>query len=290
MFQLSFNQKVAFGFGFIIVLMLTSGLSSLWNLNHINESTSRVNQTAVPVVKESNQVQIQLLKLAKLSSLAFNAEDSENIRIYQRKFTQGVKEFENLYGSLEELAQEDPDMKALVIGIKSNYDFYRFAVTEMFEAKTLMISANESMREEANELFNMADALGGALVDLQYFMADSQDTENMELVAGFANQADTNALGILKTIEEVNDYLKLSGFELNTSGGEIKGNESVCLKQSSTMANLTDWQFSDRMMEIRTCFYEFAERFVNPETGKLYQGFVAASADKIFESTNAAAA
>ena len=203
MFQLSFNQKVAFGFGFIIVLMLTSGLSSLWNLNHINESTSRVNQTAVPVVKESNQVQIQLLKLAKLSSLAFNAEDSENIRIYQRKFTQGVKEFENLYGSLEELAQEDPDMKALVIGIKSNYDFYRFAVTEMFEAKTLMISANESMREEANELFNMADALGGALVDLQYFMADAQDTENMELVAGFANQADTNALGILKTIEEV---------------------------------------------------------------------------------------
>lgn len=203
MFQLSFNQKVAFGFGFIIVLMLTSGLSSLWNLNDINESTSRVNQTAVPVVKESNQVQIQLLKLAKLSSLAFNAEDSESIRVYKRKFTQGVKDFEGLYGSLESLAQDDADMKALVIGIKSNYDFYRFAVTEMFEAKSLMISANESMLVEADELFNMADALGGALVDLQYFMAEPKDAENMELVAGFANQADTNALGILKTVEQV---------------------------------------------------------------------------------------
>lgn len=203
MFQLSFNQKVAFGFGFIIILMLTSGLSSLWNLNDINASTSRVNQTAVPVVKESNQVQIQLLKLAKLSSLAFNAEDAESIRIYKRRFEQGVKDFEGLYGSLESLAQEDADMKALVIGIKSNYDFYRFAVTEMFEAKSLMISANEAMHNEADEIFDIADALGGALVDLQYYMAEPKDSENMELVAGFANQADTNALGILKTAEEV---------------------------------------------------------------------------------------
>ncbi|MCH2157672.1 MAG: GAF domain-containing protein [Oleiphilaceae bacterium] len=203
MFQLSFNQKVGFGFAFIIILILSSGLSSLWNLNDINESTSRVNQTAVPVVKESNQVQIQLLKLAKLSGLAFNAEDADSIRVYKRKFDQGVKDFGGLYESLEELAKDDADMKALVIGIKSNYDFYRFAVTEMFEAKSATLLANEQMHNEAGTLFDMADALGGSLVDLQYFMADGKDAENMELVAGFANQADANALSILKTVEEV---------------------------------------------------------------------------------------
>jgi hypothetical protein len=95
-----------------------------------------------------------------------------------------------------------------------------------------------------------------------------------------------NHLQHLSSIEQVNQYLKQAGFELNTSGGEIKGSEAVCLKQSSTMANLIDWPFSDRVMEIRSCFYEFAERFIEPNTGNLYQGFVAASADKIFESTN----
>lgn len=203
MFQLSFNQKVAVGFSFIIVLLLASGFSSLWNLNDINESTSRVNQTAVPVVKESNQVQIQLLKLAKLSSLAFNAEDADSIRVFKRRFDQGVEDFSKLYDSLESLASNDPEMKALVIGIKSNYDFYRFAVTEMFEAKSSILAANESMQAEANELFDLADVLGGALVDLQYFMADDAYLEDMELISGFANQADTNALAILKTIEEV---------------------------------------------------------------------------------------
>ncbi len=38
--------------------------------------------------------------------------------------------------------------------------------------------------------------------------------------------------------------------------------------------------------EIPSCFYEFAKRYPQAD-GELYTGFVAASADKIFESTNA---
>ena len=44
-------------------------------------------------------------------------------------------------------------------------------------------------------------------------------------------------------------------------------------------------QFSDNTVTLPSCFYEFAQRFPLPN-GQLYQGFVAASADKIFESTN----
>lgn len=44
--------------------------------------------------------------------------------------------------------------------------------------------------------------------------------------------------------------------------------------------------FSDTTVEIPSCFYEFALRYPKAN-GELYTGFVAASADKIFESTNA---
>ncbi len=97
-----------------------------------------------------------------------------------------------------------------------------------------------------------------------------------------------NHLETLNSIESVNQFVKDAGFELNTSGSEIKGSEEVCLKQSSTMANIVEWAFEDGSYPIRSCFYEFAERF-SMENGELYQGFVAASADKIFESTNVAA-
>tara|TARA_B110000014_G_C20118954_1_gene592067 strand:+ start:1269 stop:2069 length:801 start_codon:yes stop_codon:yes gene_type:complete len=96
-----------------------------------------------------------------------------------------------------------------------------------------------------------------------------------------------NHLDGYKDIEAVNTTLKDAGYALNVSGGEIKGDESVKLEQSSTLADKALVNFSDKAMEIPSCFYEFAKRYPLAN-GKLYTGFVAASADKIFESTNAA--
>lgn len=94
-----------------------------------------------------------------------------------------------------------------------------------------------------------------------------------------------NHLSNFETLEEVNLLLKEAGFTLNTSGGEIKGGASVFLAQSSTMADRFEMEFADKTMLIPSCFYEFAQRFKLPD-GNYYQGFVEASADKIFESTN----
>ncbi|EGN75835.1 hypothetical protein A28LD_0886 [Idiomarina sp. A28L] len=95
-----------------------------------------------------------------------------------------------------------------------------------------------------------------------------------------------NELPGYSTLESVNQKLKDSGFTLNASGGEIKGSPEVFLEQSSTMADHIPVQFSDGEAVIPSCFYEFAKRYEIAD-GKLYTGFVAASADKIFESTNA---
>lgn len=96
-----------------------------------------------------------------------------------------------------------------------------------------------------------------------------------------------NHLENYSTIESVNEAVKQGGFTLNTVGGEIKGDENVKLEQSSTMADNAPVQFTDGVKEIPSCFYEFALRYPLAN-GELYTGFVAASADKIFESTNAA--
>ncbi|MFE8070630.1 DUF1338 domain-containing protein [Marinobacteraceae bacterium S3BR75-40.1] len=96
-----------------------------------------------------------------------------------------------------------------------------------------------------------------------------------------------NELGHLDSIEAVNQKLKEHGFKLNSSGGEIKGSPQDLLEQSSTLADRVPVQFADQTVTIPSCFYEFALRYPQAD-GKLYSGFVAASADKIFESTDAA--
>ena len=94
-----------------------------------------------------------------------------------------------------------------------------------------------------------------------------------------------NHLSSPADINGVNQLLLDNGYLMNTSGGLVKGSVDVCLEQSSTLAKEVQVSFSDGGQMVPGCYYEFAMRYPLPD-GNLYQGFVAASADKIFESTD----
>ncbi|MCK9450512.1 MAG: DUF1338 domain-containing protein [Bacteroidales bacterium] len=94
-----------------------------------------------------------------------------------------------------------------------------------------------------------------------------------------------NALKHFESLESVNQLIKDNGFRINDSGGEIKGNPSELLEQSSIRAEMIEVDFVEGKKEIPGCYYEFARRYPD-KNGKLYSGFIAKSADKIFESTD----
>lgn len=93
-----------------------------------------------------------------------------------------------------------------------------------------------------------------------------------------------NNLKKFTTIESILDFVESKGFKINESGSRVKGNKSLYLEQGSTMADKCNVKFKDGYMEIPSCYYEFALRYVM-SNGELFQGFVETSADKIFEST-----
>jgi len=94
-----------------------------------------------------------------------------------------------------------------------------------------------------------------------------------------------NHLERLNTIELVNDFIKSNGYDLNGAGGEIKGTPAQLLEQSSTLADRIEIDFMEGTYTIPACYYEFARRYED-EKGELFSGFIAGSADKIFESTD----
>ncbi|MEX1016410.1 MAG: DUF1338 domain-containing protein [Phycisphaeraceae bacterium] len=94
-----------------------------------------------------------------------------------------------------------------------------------------------------------------------------------------------NAFKSFDSLEQLNSFLKKQGFRLNDAGGEIKGSPDVFLEQSSTRAEKVKVDFSDGVHEVPGCYYEFARRYTKPN-GELFTGFVARSADKIFQSTD----
>ncbi|WP_223788579.1 DUF1338 domain-containing protein [Marinicella meishanensis] len=117
-----------------------------------------------------------------------------------------------------------------------------------------------------------------------------QESEYAAWTAAFGYRANhftvsINHLTTFFEIEDLNQFIMDHGFAMNESGGLIKGTPAQRLEQSSTMAPLVNLEFSDVSHLVPSCFYEFAKRYPQAD-GRLYQGFIAASADKIFESTN----
>ncbi|MEH0156320.1 DUF1338 domain-containing protein [Limibacter armeniacum] len=94
-----------------------------------------------------------------------------------------------------------------------------------------------------------------------------------------------NKLDKETSLESVNQLLKDNGFKMNGSGGEIKGTPEQMLEQSSILADRLAVDFVEGTYEIPACYYEFAKRYEDKD-GELFDGFIAGSADKIFESTN----
>lgn len=94
-----------------------------------------------------------------------------------------------------------------------------------------------------------------------------------------------NTMQKLTSIEAINTFIKQHNYRLNSAGGEIKGTPAELLEQSSIMANEVEVKFKQGTYKVLNSYYEFARRYPM-SNGQLYQGFIAASADKIFESTN----
>ncbi|PLX19738.1 MAG: DUF1338 domain-containing protein [Marinilabiliales bacterium] len=155
----------------------------------------------------------------------------------------------------------------------------------------ILKSVVHNISEEAlvsEELIFSGNVWGTPDYDTYLRLREESEYAAWVYVYGFrANHFTVSVNGLKKfdNLEQVNQFLKDNNFLLNSSGGEIKGTKEQLLRQSSIMANHISVEFTNGVYSIPGCYYEFAQRYLD-ENGKLYSGFIAKSADKIFESTN----
>ena len=127
-----------------------------------------------------------------------------------------------------------------------------------------------------------------AYAEYQQLLLDSEYAAWLSVMGIRANHftVSVNHLKSFNNLAEVNALLVGEGYQLNRSGGEIKGNPNTLLEQSSTEADRIKIPFRCGIYaQVPSCYYEFALRYPD-QTGRLFQGFVPASANQIFESTN----
>ncbi|PIP79333.1 MAG: hypothetical protein COW84_09775 [Gammaproteobacteria bacterium CG22_combo_CG10-13_8_21_14_all_40_8] len=219
MVKLNFNQKVWIGFAVIVILLSLSSVLSLVNLNTINDSTARVNESAVPVLKQSNSVQIALLKQAKLSSSGYNAISSEEIMDFSHQYDESGKIFREKFKNLEKLVENDKSMSSHTQLAKKNYQEYDEAVAVMFKAKLELLKQKQLAEDEAQGFMNDIDDAGATLLDISYF--NSPEHKNtMDIIAGSASRIDGQLFTLINTIKEINTRTNLD--ELTNSKDDLE--------------------------------------------------------------------
>ncbi len=161
-------------------------------------------------------------------------------------------------------------------------------------SEELQLTIREQLDAVSKDLLTSPDLIyqGSIFASISHavYMRLREESEYAAWMYAFGYRANhfTVSINYLKNFEgisEVNSFLKEHGFQLNSSGGEIKGSPEQLLEQSSTLADKVEVEFSDGTHTIPGCYYEFARRYQDAN-GKLFSAFIAGSADKIFESTD----
>ena len=180
---------------------------------------------------------------------------------------------------------------------KSDRDAPRVFISELLveqctpflqETVSKWVSAIPKVVLDSHELIHAGNVTGmPSFATYEKLRAESEYAAWL-YVNGFCANHFTVSVNRLKkydTIQKVNAFLKSNGFLLNDGGGEVQGTPEELLEQSSIKAGMVSFQFTEGDFEIPGCYYEFARRYPDSD-GVLYSGFIAKSADKIFESTN----
>ena len=196
---------------------------------------------------------------------------------------QGEYEFPNKHLFARHFEHEDPSQPKIFIS-ELKLEEMTESLPESISGLIEQISDDELQRED---FCSIGRPWG---VDFSTYETLVSESEYAGWLAGFGFCANhftvlVNELETFSDLQELNQFLKENGFALNASGGEIKGTPEQLLEQSSTLAARMEVDFSDGKHTIPSCYYEFARRYPQPD-GKLFGGFIAGSADKIFESTD----
>jgi methyl-accepting chemotaxis protein len=211
--KLTVAHKVIIGFGFITLLLLVASLSALSSFRSVTIANTQMNELAVPAQQQSNQAQILLLQLARLTASGFTAEHEADIARYQQSFLQQQQAFNQLLSQFLQL-QLGGELQQNLDNATEHANRYTAASTEMFSARLRSLSLLQQVGNELTQLESLLDEAGAALIELSELELP-RNRQTAEIIAGTAGRLDGQLVGLVNTLREMAAYTEYTQLERN---------------------------------------------------------------------------
>ncbi|TWX70643.1 HAMP domain-containing protein [Colwellia demingiae] len=213
--NLTVAVKIIGGFAIISTLLIVISTISLSNLSTISESTQQQNTLAIPTLKASNKLALEISQMSNLTlkgyyqtDHALLAGDLNNYKKIDTVFTQQLSE-------LKQIVASEQDLLTNLTQVDQLYSNFHNASIELFNHRKVSIEQKQLLTEKIDILEEKADNTIMLLLDLaDHELADTKLQRAINLSDYFENQLNS----IVSSALEYRDIL-------NESTAEFIGSE-----------------------------------------------------------------
>jgi len=262
--NLTVAVKIIGGFAIISILLIVISIISLSNLNTISESTQQQNTLAIPTLKASNKLALELSQMSNLtlkgyyqSDLTILAEELRDYKNIESLFTQQLS-------TLKQTVATEQDLLANLSQVDQLYANFHDASIALFANHKTSIEEKKLLVEKIDTLEEKADDSVMLLLDLaDHDLADTELQRAIALSEHLENQFNS----IVSSAFEYRDILDLSTAQLIESEISRSLNEAKKSVEDITV-ELNTHNIEDVSQEVNNAFHEI-QALLSKEDGIL---------------------
>ncbi|WP_057832714.1 methyl-accepting chemotaxis protein [Colwellia sp. TT2012] len=187
--NLTVAVKIIGGFTIISILLIVISVISLSNLNTISESTQRQNTLAIPTLKASNKLALDLSKMNNLLLKGYYQSDLTLLAKELQHFKHTNSQFSQQISDLKQIVASEQDLLANLNQVDQLYANFYNAGLGLFSNHKTSIVQEQLLIEKIEILEEQADDAVMLLLDLaDHDLADSKLQRTISLSEHVENQ------------------------------------------------------------------------------------------------------
>lgn len=209
--NLTVAMKIIGGFTIISILLIATSIISLSNLNTISDSTNQQNELAIPTLKSSNILALELSQLANVSLKGYYETDLTKLATGLNNFKSKDSNFSTELNDLKSIVVKENNLLSNLKEVDNAYAAFRASSLAVFDNHKNSIEQKNALIEKVDLLEEKADDAVMLLLDLaDHDLADTK----LQRAINLSEQVENQFNSIVSSAFEYRDTLSSSTADL----------------------------------------------------------------------------
>lgn len=254
--------KIIGGFTIISALLIVISVISLFNLNTISDSTDQQNDLAIPTLKASNSLALELSNMSYLTLKGYYQSELPLLAAQNKVYQETSDTFEKHISDVKVVIADEPDLLVNIHKVEKLFTRFKSTGTAVFKSHKTSIEQYLFLTDKVDILEEKADDTVTLLLDLaDHELADSK----LQRALDFGDELETQFNSVVSSAFEYRDILEQGTAQLiEREIAQTLAESSVLVK--NIIKELNKNNIDDIAEEIQEAYQEI-ETLLSTENG-----------------------